>query len=80
VYVKNVDAVFVADVYFDGGVLGHGDNLGQGLLKRVFFIARFVKPILKPWKPSAATRHYTHFGPGFVSQTLKPLKQGGSRK
>jgi hypothetical protein len=29
-HVKNVDAVFVAHVDFDWGVLGHGDILRQG--------------------------------------------------
>jgi len=31
--VKNVDAIFVAYVDFDWGVLGHGDNFGAGFVE-----------------------------------------------
>src|SRR5262245_33663453 len=70
VHVKNVDTVLVAHVDFDGSVLGHGESRGQGLYAKS--PSKVVQKPLKAWKPSAATRHYTIVGPGFVKR-LSPL-------
>jgi hypothetical protein len=47
VNIKNPHACFFAYVDFNGSMLSHN------------FMSGFVKQTLKPWKGSAARRHYT---------------------